>query len=80
MPTILRIDGFLVMIMPNDHRPPHVHIFRAEGHLRIAIGDEENRPKLMEAFGMSNKDIKKALDIVITHQTKLIEAWRKIHG
>jgi hypothetical protein len=80
MPTIIKIDGFYVMIMPNDHRPPHVHVFRAEGRVRITIGDEENRPKLMEAIGMSTKDIKKALDIVIAHQTKLIEAWREIHG
>jgi hypothetical protein len=80
MPTIIKVDGFSVMIMSNDHRPPHVHIFRAEGRVRITIGDEENRPKIMEAIGMSNRDIKKALKIVIENQTELSEAWRKIHG
>ena len=30
MPTIYRQDGFEVMIYTNDHRPAHVHIFKAE--------------------------------------------------
>ena len=58
MPTIIKIDGFSVMIMSNDHRPPHVHVFRAEGRARITIGDQKNRPQIMEAISMSNKDIK----------------------
>jgi len=68
MPTIINEDGFLVMIMPNDHRPPHVHVFKASGHARITIGNNENR------------EIIKALRIVLAHQAKLSEAWSKIHG
>lgn len=80
MPTIISIDGFSVMIMPNDHRPPHVHVFRGAGRVRITIGDNTNRPRILEAIGMSNRDIVKALGIVIDHQAKLSAAWRKIHG
>ena len=79
MPTIVKIDGFSVMIMSNDHRPPHVHVFRAEGRARITIGDQKNRPQIMEAISMSNKDIKKALNIVIEHQKEISTAWREIH-
>jgi hypothetical protein len=80
MPTIVNEDGFSVMIMPNDHRPPHVHVFKASGHARITIGDDENRPRLLEVINMKNQEIIKAMSIVLAHQAKLSEAWRKIHG
>lgn len=80
MPTIIKIDGFSVMIMSNDHRPSHVHVFRAEGRARITIGGLKNRPQIMEAIGLSNKDIKKAFKIVMDNQELLSIAWRKIHG
>lgn len=80
VPTIIKTDGFSVMIMSNDHRPPHVHVFRAEGRVRITIGDQESRPQIMEAINLSNKDIKKALKIVMDNQDELSHAWREIHG
>ncbi|MBF0498988.1 MAG: DUF4160 domain-containing protein [Candidatus Riflebacteria bacterium] len=80
MPTVVFIDGFAVMILPNDHRPPHVHVFRGAGRVRITIGDDKDRPRIMEAIDMPSRDIVKALDIVIDHQAKLSVAWRKIHG
>lgn len=30
MVTVLRGDGFRVVIYPNDHRPAHVHVIGAE--------------------------------------------------
>ena len=66
--------------MPNDHRPPHVHVFKTSGHARITIGDTENRPRLLEVINMKNREIIKAMGIVLAHQAKLTEAWRKIHG
>ncbi|NCB39391.1 MAG: DUF4160 domain-containing protein [Erysipelotrichia bacterium] len=80
MPTIVKEDGFSVMIMPNDHRPPHVHVFKASGHARITIGDTETRPRLLEVINMKNQEIIKAMSIVLAHQAKLSEAWRKIHA
>ena len=68
------------MIMPNDHRPPHVHVFKASGHARITIGDTKTRPKLLEVINMKNQEIIKAMSIVLAHQGNLSEAWRKIHG
>ncbi len=80
MPTIVSVDGFAVMIMPNDHRPAHVHVFRGSGRARITIVDETERPHIMEIIGLSNRDAAKALGIVIDHQTKLSAAWGEIHG
>ncbi|MBF0544323.1 MAG: DUF4160 domain-containing protein [Candidatus Riflebacteria bacterium] len=80
MPTIVVVDDFKVMIMPNDHRPPHVHVFHNNGRVHISIGDNANRPFIMEAIDMSNREITKALKIVIEHQKHLLKAWRQIHG
>ena len=79
MPTIVCIDDFRVMIMPNDHRPPHVHVIRSSGRVRVTIGTKTTRPTIMEAINMSNREIKKALKIVIENQDKLLNAWRQIH-
>lgn len=80
MPTIVNEDGFAIMIMPNDHRPPHVHVFKGSGHARVTIGNAENRPRLLEVINMKNREIVKAMRIVMAHQAKLSEAWEKIHG
>ena len=56
MPTIIRQDGFSIMIMTNDHRLPHVHIIKNKGRVCITLGSDIERPIIIEAFGMSNKD------------------------
>lgn len=79
MPTIIRQDGFLIMIMLNDHRPPHVHVFKGNGRARITLGNSQERPHILEAYGMKDADAKKALLIVIENQESLIKAWEKYH-
>ena len=44
MPTVLRERGFDIMIYLNDHPPPHVHVFRAEGEVVINLGEGETPP------------------------------------
>lgn len=80
MPTVIKQDGFLIMIMLNDHRPPHVHVVKDNGRARITLGSKLERPSLKEAFGMKDRDLKKSLELVIEHQEKLIETWEKYHG
>jgi len=79
MPTILRQDGFAVRLYPNDHDPPHVHVFKAEGQAKISLGDSDSLPLPIEVLSMSNKDVKKALEIVKEHQMILRQAWEKYH-
>ena len=44
MPTIYRQNGFEVMIYTNDHRPAHVHIFKADGEVLIYLGSDITPP------------------------------------
>ena len=80
MPTVLRKDGFAVRIYFNDHLPPHVHVFKGGGQVRISLGSETERSQLVQIEAMSDKDAAKALEIVTEHRLELLEKWEEIHG
>ena len=81
MPTVHREDGFQIRIYPNDHLPRHVHVFKAKGEVIIQLGSETEPPSIDEADkGISNKDVKKAFQLVQANQVMLLEAWKRIHG
>jgi hypothetical protein len=72
MPTIIRQDGFRIVIYPNDHLPTHVHIIKADGEVRIDLGSvtidpssgEELLipPSFMDVTGkISDKDVRGCL-------------------
>jgi Domain of unknown function (DUF4160) len=76
MPTIIRQDGFRIMIWPNDHLPPHVHVFKSGAEVKIELVE----PKVFNVEGkIGNKDLAKALSLVIEHQVELLEKWKEIH-
>ena len=76
MPTVLRASGLRVIIWPNDHTPPHVHVFSADGSAKIEL----IAVRLTRITGMNRKDAAKALELVFEHETELLAAWEKIHG
>ena len=77
MPTIVRQDGFRVVIFPDDHSPPHVHVFKGGAEVRIELAD---KPIVLSVEGkIGNKDLVKALNLVIANQCELLEKWREIH-
>jgi hypothetical protein len=90
MPTIIRQDGFRIVIYPNDHLPAHAHIIKADGEVRIDLGSvtidlssgEESLtlPSFIDVTGkISDRDVKKALSLVKEHQKKLLDKWSEIH-
>ncbi len=80
MPTLLRQDGFDIRMYFDDHDPPHVHVFKAEGQAKIALGTSDTSPSLIMVHGMSVKAAKVALTIVIDNQSYLLEKWEEYHG
>ncbi|MFT8484441.1 MAG: DUF4160 domain-containing protein [Gluconobacter cerinus] len=77
MPTLLRINGFRVVIYTADHVPMHVHVISADGEAVIEIG---RKARLIRAGGMKDKAIQEVLVIVQDHAEMPAEAWEKIHG
>lgn len=80
MPTLLRQDGFEIRMYFDDHEPPHVHAFKVGGQAKIQIGSLEVPPSLTLVQEMSARDAKKAIEIVIEHQIKLLQKWGELHG
>lgn len=76
MPTLVRQNGFQVMIHTDDHRPAHVHCYR-DGRLVAVRLSDLSVVKLRRA---SRRDISDALQIVAEHHDRLAQAWREIHG
>ncbi|MFT9222806.1 DUF4160 domain-containing protein [Gluconobacter oxydans] len=77
MPTLLRINGFRVVIYTADHEPMHVHVINAEGEAVIVIG---RKARLIRSGGMKDRSIQNALEIVQDNAGMLAEAWETIHG
>jgi hypothetical protein len=80
MPTVLRQDGFDVMIYTDDHPPAHVHVRKAGGEVVINLGDDETPPSIREVHGMKKQDTRKAVIIVEDNQVYLLSMWGEIHG
>ncbi|MFZ2956606.1 MAG: DUF4160 domain-containing protein [Candidatus Ozemobacteraceae bacterium] len=80
MPTIIRQAGFLVVIYPNDHPPPHVHVLRKDGRAKILLKCDAQKNDLVLVFGFTMKQSMDAVKIVTEANEKLLLAWRKIHG
>ena len=77
MGTVLRVDGFSVVVRTRDHEPPHVHV--------LCSGDEEEvvvdllPVGVRELRGMRAKHVVQAVEIVEDAAEFLIECWREIH-
>lgn len=76
MPTIVRQNGFRVMIHTDDHAPPHVHCYRANRLVVINLDDLSVRDR----EHADERDVRTALRIVQQHLERLHEAWREFHG
>jgi hypothetical protein len=76
MPTVLRKDGFSVMIYTQDHIPAHVHIWRAGEEMVINIATLE----ITTVEGMSRRNAAKAVRLVEENQEYLLQRWHEIHG
>jgi len=80
MPTVLRIRGLRIVIYPNDHLPPHVHVIGAEGEARISIGTASHRPALLVNWGLGRGAIAMALTAIDENRQELQTRWDEIHG
>lgn len=79
MPTILRSNGFLFVIHPNDHEPPHVHIFRAGAEMIINLGIDGGEPVIRDVYRMRNRDIEVALANTRVNNDVFLRRWREVY-
>jgi hypothetical protein len=76
MPTVLRSGGLRVVIYPNDHSPAHVHVVGPGWVVVInLIG-----PEVREVINCSEREARRASQLIADHRDELMEEWRRIHG
>ena len=81
MITVLREQGFRVVIYKNDHSPPHVHVYYQAGKARFDLSDgQDGGVRLMSVSGYGVPDLKRARHLVSTMRVFLLEEWIKLHG
>ena len=80
MPTVLRIGGLRVVIYPNDHQPPHVHVIGNGCEAIVFLNCPEGPPNLRENYGFSQSELGKILIALQASIQELCEKWSEIHG
>ncbi|MFN3721074.1 MAG: DUF4160 domain-containing protein [Rhizobium rhizophilum] len=75
MVTVLRKHGMRFVIYTADHEPPHVQVY-GDGEARIDI----LTLKVMTQGGLSDRDVRKAVEEITTRQALFLETWRQYHG
>jgi hypothetical protein len=73
--TIVRGNGLRVVIFPNDHPPPHVHVFKAGTEAIINLTPLSIR----DNYKMSRTDLHDALELVAENHELLVQAWNEMH-
>ena len=79
VPTVLRIDGLRVMMFPNDHPPPHVHVFGTGGEALFYLNCPSGPPTLRDSFRLSKSEVKRIGIALQPHIPQLCARWEEIH-
>jgi hypothetical protein len=79
MVTVHRAHGFRFVIFTNDHSPPHVHVFGADGAAKITL-DGPQAPELDWVVGIGRADVRRIMQEAWQQHVYLLAEWRRIHG
>jgi hypothetical protein len=74
----LRFHRFRVVVYPNDHGPPHVHVVGPGWELRVALNAE--LVVISMAGDVRSRDVVQALAVVERERHRLLIIWRELHG
>lgn len=80
MPTIHREGSWSVAIHTDDHPPPHVHVIRGSGDVKVQLEGPGGDPEVVRIRNVNDRDAWRALAIVYEYQDEFLEQWRFIHG
>ena len=79
MGTVLKVLGLLFMIHTNDHKPPHVTVYKGtpenfEARVRIEI---ETLSVMDSETAFSAWTLRKIVDVVRQNQETMLEEWNE---
>jgi hypothetical protein len=77
VPTVKRINTWLVMIYLDDHPPIHVHVFGAEWEVEVWLEPETTLKEYSKCW---IRHAWKVVAAIEPHRNDLIGSWKEIHG
>jgi hypothetical protein len=81
MPSVLPpIKGWRIVIYPNDHRPPHVHVVGTEEHARFELLCDLGQVRLLSNIGFTHGQLEHIAAYLVKHWQHLCKEWGRIHG
>lgn len=81
MPSVLPpLRGWRVVIYPNDHRPPHVHVIGPTEHPRCELLCDLGQLRLMSNTSFTLNQLQQIAAYLAKHPRHLRQEWARIHG
>jgi hypothetical protein len=80
MPTVLRLDGFRVVIYPNDHRPAHLHVIGGGCEAVFDLNCPDGPPALRENWRFQARDLDRIEQGLSDNLAAACREWKAIHG
>jgi hypothetical protein len=60
--------------------PQHVHAWKGDAEVVIALAFDAGRPWIREHHGATRRVQRAALQVVAEHNDFRLEEWRRVHG
>lgn len=73
-PTVFRDGGYRFFFFSREERRPHVHVGHPSGEAKIWI---EPRIEVAANYGLTQRQLAKALRIIEEHENEISAAWRR---
>ncbi len=64
-------------MFPNDHWPPHVHVYQGEKVARVSFLTKDL--EVMDNFSFRQKDLNEICELLEPYRERLIELWNAMH-
>jgi hypothetical protein len=79
MVTVVRFGSLRVVIYPDDHDPPHVHVF-GDGETKIVLGNGPDGVHVLYSVKTKKREQRDAVRAVYDNHTLLRQRWSEING
>jgi len=76
-PTVFRHGGYRFYFFSREEPRLHVHVHHADGEAKFWL---EPKVELAQNYGLSQRRLTSALDIIRRHEREIRAAWKKHFG
>lgn len=79
MVTNVRVGALRLVIYPDDHEPPHVHVI-GDSETKIELGDSPAMLKVIFSTRVRTSERRRAIEAVRENHALLLRRWSELNG